>query len=84
MRSCASTLTLPIYFRDPKSPRQRGTNENTNGLLRQHLPKGPDLSERSREELDAVAGALNGRSRKASEWKTPIEALDQNLNSAGQ
>lgn len=71
---------LEIYFCDPQSPWQRGSNENTNGLLRQYFPKGTDLSRHSTEELAAVAHALNTRPRKTLGWKTPIEALDQFLN----
>ena len=73
---------LPIYFCDPHSPWQRGTNENTNGLLRQYFPKGTDVSRWNAEELDAVALALNTRSRKNLDWKTPAEALDELLSSA--
>ena len=71
---------VQVYFCDPYSPWQRGSNENTNGLLRQYYPKGVDLSSVSQAQLDAVARKLNTRPRKTLQWKTPAHILDSSVS----
>jgi IS30 family transposase len=68
---------VPVYFCDPRSPWQRGSNENTNGLLRQYLPRNSRLGDRTQIELDAIADQLNGRPRQTLGWKTPSQTLDR-------
>jgi hypothetical protein len=75
---------MPVFFCDPGSPWQRGSNENTNGLLRQYFPKGTDLARYTREELDAVAAELNSRPRKTLGWETPAERLAKLLATASR
>jgi len=70
---------LAVYFCDPRSPWQRASNENTNGLLRQYFPRGTDLARHSPDDLAAVAAALNTRPRKTLGWRTPAEALNEYL-----
>ena len=75
-------LGMRVYFCDPHSPWQKGTNENTNGLLRQYFPKGSNLSAHSEEVLDAVAARLNDRPRKTLGWATPNERFRALLQTA--
>ena len=78
-RQLAAATGVRVYFCDPHSPWERGTCENTNGLLRQYLPKGTDLSGYSQAQLDAIADQMNGRPRKTLGWLSPLEVYSQHL-----
>lgn len=75
---------VKVFFAAPRSPWERGANENTNGLVRQYFPKGTDLSRWTAQEIQAVAHALNNRPRKTLGWKTPTDALNDYLKSGRQ
>lgn len=75
----ARRLNIDVWFADPYAPWQRGSNENTNGLIRRYLPKGMDLSTVSQYTLNQIAGLLNGRPRKTLGWRTPNEALAEEI-----
>ncbi|OCA93024.1 integrase [Actinobaculum suis] len=79
-KKIATALNMDVYFCDPHSPWQRGTNENTHGLLRQYFPKGTDLSTYSEPYLDAVAEELNDRPRKTLNWNKPSEKILELIN----
>ena len=81
-RELAALTGLRVYFADPHAPWQRGSNENTNGLLRQYLPKGTDLSVFSQAELDAIATRLNSRPRKTLGFATPDEVFSALVDKA--
>ena len=76
--------SVPVYFCDPHSPRQRGSNENTNGLLRQYFPRRQSLAGITQEHLDEVAEKLNRRPRKTLGFKTPAEKLAEHIDGLGE
>jgi IS30 family transposase len=74
---------VKVYFCDPESPWQRGSNENTNGLLRQYLPRGTNLSSLTQAQLDSIAAKLNSRPRQTPAFKTPAATLDASIALTG-
>jgi len=82
-RELARATNIRVYFCDPHSPWQRGTCENTNGLLRQFLPKGSDLSVHDQQALDSIADLMNNRPRKTLGWDSPYQAFTQLMQAIG-